>query len=185
MGLFDSRKVQLNDAGVRLLNQRRFLEAARYFDEALRIDPNMVQPHLNLSLVYTQTGNWDLAIAEAKEAIRLQPDNCMAHNNLGIAYLEKANRLKDIPSAELSVREFRVALSFNPNYHLADSNLRRARYLRDELERQKQSQVGVGEPGQNATVIIKEIVKVPCSYCETLFDITVNNCPSCGAPRSH
>jgi hypothetical protein len=29
---------------------------------------------------------------------------------------------------------------------------------------------------------IKEIVKIPCSYCGTLMEITETRCPSCGAP---
>jgi hypothetical protein len=30
-------------------------------------------------------------------------------------------------------------------------------------------------------MIIKEIVKIPCSYCSQLFDITTDKCPNCSA----
>lgn len=32
-------------------------------------------------------------------------------------------------------------------------------------------------------VIIKEIVMVPCVYCQGLMPNTASFCPSCGAPR--
>ena len=31
--------------------------------------------------------------------------------------------------------------------------------------------------------IIKEIVKIPCTYCNQLVDITANKCPNCGANK--
>lgn len=31
--------------------------------------------------------------------------------------------------------------------------------------------------------VVKEIVKYPCPYCNTLMEITLNRCPSCGAPH--
>ncbi len=36
-------------------------------------------------------------------------------------------------------------------------------------------------PAPPATVVVKEIVKIPCSYCGTLFELTEPRCPSCGA----
>ena len=32
------------------------------------------------------------------------------------------------------------------------------------------------------TIIQREIVKIPCRYCGTLNELTLRNCPSCGAP---
>lgn len=37
---------------------------------------------------------------------------------------------------------------------------------------------------QQQTVIIKEIVKVPCKYCNCLIPQESINCPFCGAPTS-
>ena len=31
--------------------------------------------------------------------------------------------------------------------------------------------------------VVKEIVKYPCPYCNTLMEITLTRCPSCGAPQ--
>ena len=33
-------------------------------------------------------------------------------------------------------------------------------------------------------IVIKEVVKVKCSYCGALMDSTAQNCPVCGAPRT-
>jgi len=33
--------------------------------------------------------------------------------------------------------------------------------------------------------IIKEIVKIPCSYCSQLFDITTDKCPNCSAKNTY
>jgi hypothetical protein len=37
---------------------------------------------------------------------------------------------------------------------------------------------------EGGTVVIKEreIVKIRCSYCGNLYEITENKCPTCGAP---
>lgn len=235
MGLFDGlRKAQLNDAGVKLLNERRYVEASRYFCEAVKIDPNMLQPHVNLCAVHSNLGQWDLAIAEGREALRLDPTNYQAHHNLAIAYLGKGNLRKDIPTVELAVREFKVALSFKPDSNISLAYLRKAQNLWDELEREKCYRPSAAEEAeeeeeqeeeeapaqvtapmgtalpeeltaaeaseeipwenyqnswgdyQNSTVVykevIREIIKIPCEYCGTLNEITLRNCPSCGAP---
>jgi hypothetical protein len=31
--------------------------------------------------------------------------------------------------------------------------------------------------------VVREIVKYPCPYCNTLMEVTLNRCPSCGAPQ--
>lgn len=33
-------------------------------------------------------------------------------------------------------------------------------------------------------IVVKEVVKVKCSYCGALIDSTAQNCPECGAPRT-
>ena len=31
--------------------------------------------------------------------------------------------------------------------------------------------------------VVREIVKYPCPYCNTLIEVTLSRCPSCGAPQ--
>jgi hypothetical protein len=39
-------------------------------------------------------------------------------------------------------------------------------------------------PGSRAThtVVIREIVKIPCPHCGSLYEVTLPKCPFCGAP---
>lgn len=40
------------------------------------------------------------------------------------------------------------------------------------------------EQPQVQQIVVKEVVKVKCQYCESLIDSTALRCPVCGAPRS-
>ncbi len=40
--------------------------------------------------------------------------------------------------------------------------------------------LAVGE--QRGTTVIKEVVKIRCKYCDTIYDISSGKCPNCGAP---
>jgi hypothetical protein len=47
---------------------------------------------------------------------------------------------------------------------------------------------GFSEAPQNPQVvmekeIIREVVKIRCSYCGTLYDVNLDKCPDCGAKR--
>jgi len=55
------------------------------YHEALRINPNYEEPHLNLGIMLMNQGHIDEAIAEYHEALRLKPDYVKAHYNLGSA----------------------------------------------------------------------------------------------------
>jgi hypothetical protein len=47
----------------------------------------------------------------------------------------------------------------------------------------KRPMVPAAPPGTTVIrEVIHEVVKVPCSYCGTLVDVTDPRCPSCGAP---
>jgi TM2 domain-containing membrane protein YozV len=39
----------------------------------------------------------------------------------------------------------------------------------------------ISQPYREKEIITREIVKIPCSYCNQLVDITQNKCPNCGA----
>jgi hypothetical protein len=38
-------------------------------------------------------------------------------------------------------------------------------------------------PPPNTTVIVREVVKVRCSFCGNLMEVTEARCPTCGAPQ--
>jgi len=50
--------------------------------------------------------------------------------------------------------------------------------VRNELEHLRRPAVPPG-----TTVVVREIVKVRCSFCGNLVDVSARVCPSCGAPQ--
>ncbi len=74
--------------------------------------------------------------------------------------------------AEVRIGEF--GLMFDP------SDMEEARAMVEQIER-----VRIPERPPGPSVVketIKEIVKIPCSYCRTLNLVTEAKCSSCGAP---
>lgn len=52
-----------------------------------------------------------------------------------------------------------------------------------ESEMQKVSVQVVQQPTY-VKEIVREVVKYPCPYCNTLMEVTSTRCPSCGAPQN-
>ncbi len=50
---------------------------------------------------------------------------------------------------------------------------------------QKTTPIPTNQPPVKEVTIIKEIVKIPCSYCSQLFDITADKCPNCSAKNTY
>jgi len=40
-----------------------------------------------------------------------------------------------------------------------------------------------GQPAVQEKVVVREVVKVRCSYCGNLYDETLDKCPYCGARK--
>jgi len=55
----------------------------KYYDEALRIDPDYAQAHNNLGALLQVLGHPDEAMAHYRRAVALRPDNIEARTNLG------------------------------------------------------------------------------------------------------
>jgi tetratricopeptide (TPR) repeat protein len=71
--------------------QGRVKESTRYYYEALRIQPDNVDPHNNMGNMLLEQGRVDEAIAHFAEALRIKPEFAEAHYNLGNALLEQGN----------------------------------------------------------------------------------------------
>jgi len=94
-----------------------FRSAARYFEQAIALDPNFALAHARLSAVTSQIYHWfepteatkQKAHAEALESLRLQPNLGEGHAALGLyLYYEEADY-------EGALREFRLAAETLPN----------------------------------------------------------------------
>ena len=93
----------------------RYPEAeAAAWREAIRLDPDDADAHLELGIVLAQMERYGEAEAAYRQAIRLDPGNASAHNSRGLA-LEAMQRY---PEAEAAYRQ---AIRLAPGSDLADS----------------------------------------------------------------
>jgi protein O-mannosyl-transferase len=69
-------------------------EAAYYFHEALRLDPNYAAAHDEFAKLLAGAGQFTTALTEYQAVARLEPTNALAHENLGNA-LAKVGRLDE------------------------------------------------------------------------------------------
>jgi tetratricopeptide (TPR) repeat protein len=72
-----------NNLGKALLSEGQLAEAARQFQQALRLSPDYDLAHFNLGNVFLRQGALTPAIAEYQAAVRLNPNLQKAQNNLG------------------------------------------------------------------------------------------------------
>jgi len=84
------------------VKQKRWDDAVREFQAALRIDPDNASAHFALGVVYGKQGNSDEAIREFQAVLRVNPNLPQAHLNLGLAYDQQGR------SGE-AIRELQVA----------------------------------------------------------------------------
>ncbi|MPY90221.1 MAG: tetratricopeptide repeat protein [Luteitalea sp.] len=86
------------------------------YHEALRIQPDYVQAHVNLLAAYVSLSDWGKARQYYEKTVALHRDSAEAHYNYGIVLSRQGNRLK-------ARRAFRKALQINPFYAEAHSNI--------------------------------------------------------------
>jgi tetratricopeptide (TPR) repeat protein len=101
-----------NNLGYNLLMQKKNEEAAREFEEALKLNPASAIARNNLGLALARSGAPSQALANWQAA----SDPATAHNNLAAAYIEKGN----YPEAR---KELQQALGYNKAHSAALNNL--------------------------------------------------------------
>ena len=101
-----------NNLGYNLLMQKKNEEAAREFQEALKLNPGSPMARNNLGLALAHSN----APAQAVANWQSTSDPATAHNNLAAVWMEKGN----YPEAR---RELELALSYNRAHSAAIRNL--------------------------------------------------------------
>jgi Flp pilus assembly protein TadD len=101
-----------NNLGYNLLMQKRDEEAARQFQEALKLNPGSQMARNNLGIALAHSNATTQAVANWQST----SDPATAHNNLAAVWMEKGN----YPEAR---RELDVALSYNRAHPAALRNL--------------------------------------------------------------
>ena len=94
----------------------RLEEAARYYREALRLEPNLAEAHNNLGNVLSEQAKVDEAIEHLEQAVRLQPGFARAYVNLGTALRQRSQ-------IAAAIEAYRSALQMQPADALAHNNL--------------------------------------------------------------
>ena len=92
------------------------LEAIRYIEKAISLNPTSAIMANNLGLAFQAIGNVDAACSSYRQAIGLNPRLPSAYNNL-------ANTLREIGDFEEAIANYRVAIKISPNYAKAYNNL--------------------------------------------------------------
>jgi tetratricopeptide (TPR) repeat protein len=79
-------------------------EAIGYFEQALRLDPDVADTHSGLGIALLQLGRTQEAVTHLEQALRIDPDDADAHNNLGLALLQLGRTQEAIPHLEQALR---------------------------------------------------------------------------------
>lgn len=90
-----------------------FEQAIINYNEAIKLNPDMVKAYNNRGVAYVETKKYDLAIADFNKAIELDSKNGKVYNNRAIAYWYKGEIHKvhqDIQKAQ------DLGISVNPEF---------------------------------------------------------------------
>lgn len=124
----------LLNEGAKLLRQRRPTEAADQLEQALKLDPTLVEVAINLGGAYVMQGRHAEAATVLEEASRMEPENVMVWINLGAAYLghlEDSNEEGQLKA----IAAFEKALSLDSKAPSVNYNLGLIYKQRGETER--------------------------------------------------
>ena len=116
--------------GNALRGQKKLDEAIAAYRTAIKLDPNDANAYNGLGNALSDQKKLDEAIAAYRTALNLPDDktgipttaHTLAHNNLGLA-LQKQGKLED------AIREFEAARKLDPNFSVAQNNLKEAQRL--------------------------------------------------------
>ena len=90
--------------------------ALKLYNQVLKIDPNYVHAHNNLSIIFIKLKDFQKAKECFEKVIAINPNNADAHNNLG-------NIFKELEENQKAINCYEKAITINPNNAIAHSNL--------------------------------------------------------------
>ena len=90
--------------------------AQKLYNQVIKINPNHVDAHNNLGIIFKNLGENKKAIDCYQKAISINPNYANAHNNLGIVF-------KNLGENKKAIDCYEKAISINPNYADAYNNL--------------------------------------------------------------
>lgn len=82
--------------------------AIKYYNKAIKKDPNFVEAYDNIAVLYRKSNNLEKAIEYNKKSIEIYPQGAMAHQNLALIYSIQGN-------FEASLKEYQALAEINEN----------------------------------------------------------------------
>lgn len=110
-GHFDT----LNSLGVLSGQSNDLIQALRYFDLAIAVDPENAAPYCNRGLALKELRQFDAALASFDRAIALKSDDA-------VAYFSRANVFKDLGRLDEALADYARAVSIDPGFAQAHFN---------------------------------------------------------------
>jgi len=127
------------------------LEKARQSCELwAQLYPGDTRPRNNLAVIYGVVGQYDMALAEAREALRLAPDTANAYSTLAALNLS----LSHPEAARATAKEAQSKKLDSPELHTVLYDL--AFLLNDEGGMERQVEWAAGKPGVEHVLLAKE-----------------------------
>lgn len=93
-----------------------YTKAIEFYQKALAVNPDYVEAHNGLGVIYSTQGQHQLALEHLQKAIRIAPSATYLYNNLGYAHLIQGQNSE-------AVAAFQEALNFDPHNDKARQNL--------------------------------------------------------------
>ena len=88
---------------------KKFDEAIKFFEDAIKIDHKCVPAFINLGNIYQELDNYNVAIDYYEKAISLDPNSLRTYYNLGLLFGKQKKYNKAINCYENAIR-------INPNF---------------------------------------------------------------------
>ena len=92
------------DFGKEFLRSGRYKQALTAFDEAVKVDPELVRARMGRSLALTRLGRYGEALAAANEILEFDPNSPHAYNAQGVCYQAMGLNEEARASFEKSIR---------------------------------------------------------------------------------
>ncbi|HUN55491.1 MAG TPA: tetratricopeptide repeat protein [Smithella sp.] len=89
------------------LKQKKYDEAAKYYNEVLEKQPRNAVAYANLAAAYAGMGKWSEELDNLKKAVSISPREPAIHFNLGAAYERRKMNAE-------AIREYEYVLKINP-----------------------------------------------------------------------
>ncbi len=87
--------------GVKKFSREDYQGAISDYNQAIRLNPQLVEAYVNRGWAYDELGDYPQAISDYNQVIRLNPKDAEAYGNRGLAY----GKLGDISQALADLRQ--------------------------------------------------------------------------------